>query len=156
MPRENYNLPSQGLQSERPHERLRSEPLYERETQRLNATNFQTERRVYYRGSTIPQTALFCSSQTANHFRNRLYGSMNITITDLLTIISTFLTVYVNTTVVFPLTQIASSYREKSTLFCNRKDLFIKSHMHLVVNRCQNHFPFHFTSKAPQSLIRSI
>lgn len=92
------------------------------------ATNFQTERRVYYRGSTILQTALFCTSQTVNHFRNRLYGGMNITITDLLTKIPTFLTVYVNTTIVFPLTQITRSYREQNTLFCNRKDLLIKSH----------------------------
>ena len=92
------------------------------------ATNFQTERRVYYRGSTILQTALFCTSQTVNHFRNRLYGGMNITITDLLTKIRTFLTVYVNTTIVFPLTQITRSYREQNTLFCNRKDLLIKSH----------------------------
>lgn len=92
------------------------------------ATNFQAERRVYYRGSTILQTALFCTSQTVNHFRNRLYGGMNITITDLLTKIRTFLTVYVNTTIVFPLTQITRSYREQNTLFCNRKDLLIKSH----------------------------
>lgn len=92
------------------------------------ATNFQTERRVYYRGSTILQTALFCTSQTVNHFRNRLYGGMNITITDLLTKIRTFLTVYVNTTIVFPLTQITRSYREQNTLFCHRKDLLIKSH----------------------------
>ena len=92
------------------------------------AKNFQTERRVYYRGSTILQTALFCTSQTVNHFRNRLYGGMNITIIDLLTKIRTFLTVYVNATIVFPLTQITRSYREQNTLFCNRKDLFIKSH----------------------------
>lgn len=133
MRRENYNLPSQGLQSdvpkehvERPHDCALSH--YMRGKHKDYATNFQTERRVYYRGSTIPQTALFCTSQTVNHFRNRLYGGMNITITDLLTKIRTFLTVYVNATIVFPLTQITRSYREQNTLFCNRKDLFIKSH----------------------------
>ena len=94
------------------------------------ATNFQTERRVYYRGSTILQTALFCTSQTVNHFRNRLYGGMNITITDLLTKIRTFLTVLMLTQQSYFLSHRSQDLTENRTPCFVIEKTYLSNHTH--------------------------